>query len=83
MKLTAERLSRVLTAHACDGLQRGGSFGETGYPGCLLQVGLELTHIPFALASEEGRAADWFDDHYESTWTVDEFLAQLQRRGLA
>lgn len=84
-KLKSEELSRVLSAHAAGKLRREGYDPEFApRVVCVLQA---------AHAMDEGGligstfwdsdAAEWFDSKYIRTWTVDEFLRQLEAQGLA
>lgn len=79
-KLTDEELSRVLTAHEAGGLVRGGNILMPGYPACLAQV---AKGSPTGLGHGLLDGAAWFDSAYRQSWTVGEFLAQLEARGLA
>lgn len=92
-RLTDEELSRVMTAHELGGLARGNgewAFPDNearGYPCCLVQAA-RVSAMAFHTVGETGDdrledAVGWFDTAYEPTWTVDEFLAQLEARGLA
>jgi hypothetical protein len=80
-RLTDEELSRVLTAHAVGGL--GIFMPSAGLPCCLVQAAKLTTTGTIGYSKRDLRDAAWFDHQYEPTWTVGEFLAQLEARGLA
>jgi len=79
--MTDEELSRVLTAHEAGGLQRGGNGRVVGYPCCIQQARWSIQKLPTRQVFTD--ITEWFDSNYQSTWTADEFLRQLERRGLA
>lgn len=78
MKFTDEELSRVLSAHAAGLLG-----GAPGTKPCLIQVAKLLVTLTVGYSTEDAAAAWWFDGHYGASWSCDEFLAQLEARGLA
>jgi hypothetical protein len=93
-KFTAEQLSRIMSAHDAGDLKRYG-MGQNGYQECVcvLQAahgvepvknlfGEEATFL-VANGGYDDDIVDWFDVEYDTTWTVDEFLVQLEARGLA
>lgn len=80
-RLTDEELSRVLTAHAAGGLKRAGGYDSHGYPCCIQQARWQLLNLPQGQVFTP--VTNWFDHNYEPSWTVEEFLAQLEARGLA
>lgn len=82
MKLTDEQLSRVLTAHELGELETGELGGRPAYPACLIQVSHLVWSTDEMNQGQFGAALD-FDGYYDGGWTVDEFLAQLEARGLA
>lgn len=77
-KLTAEELSRVLSAHDAGGLITAGAYGYTGLPACLMQAAKVDEH-----AMPANPMVKWFDRNYQREWTVDEFLGELEWNGIA
>lgn len=84
MKFTNDELSKILTAHAAEGLTRGGRYDFTGYPCCIIQAAHEIGNINLLQVYLEELApiVSWFDYHYEESWTVDQFLDQLVKQGV-
>lgn len=86
IKYTDEELSRILTAHEAGGLMRVGEEGNLAYPCCIVQAGLAVTRIasPASCISDMvTRGGWWFDGAYQQYWTTEEFLRQLEEKGLA
>jgi hypothetical protein len=93
-KFTAEQLSRIMSAHDAGDLKRYG-MGLNRECVCVLQAahGAEAVKNPMWYGTEttflvanggyDDDIVDWFDASYDTTWTADEFLAQLEARGLA
>lgn len=85
-RLNDEQLSRVLSAHDNAVLEIAGLSPlqiEAGRLwGCLVQVSL-CKMDPFAGGEEWSDERAWFDFEWKQTWSTDEFLAQLEKAGLA
>jgi hypothetical protein len=90
MKFEDEELSAIMDAHESGKLQRQGTL--THGTCCILMVaaGTDMSSRGWAWAAWKDRyqgaendVASWFDASYDTTWTTDEFLAQLEARGLA
>lgn len=75
-KFTDEQLSRIISAHAAEGLWIGGY--KFGHGPCLVEAAVEPIDIELSIKAER-----WFDARYDRRCSPDEFLAQLEARGLA
>lgn len=87
-KLTDEELSRVLTAHEENALNRGGCYyakrrnnGGSGL-GCLIQVAKADKNAPWH-GDNLLPSAKWFDNNYQKNWSSDELLTYLENAGIA
>lgn len=86
-KLNDEQLSRVLSAHDNDALEPFGvsstQIEEGRLWGCLVQVALCDVSYPFVGDDDWRNERVWFDNIGALPSTTDEFLAQLEKAGLA
>ena len=85
MKLNEEQISRVLSDHADKLLQRrGAGWGNSRM--CLIQSAFNTLNI--SEVGEIGRLdllweeASYFDLTYDEDWSVEEFIAYLEKREL-
>lgn len=81
------QLSRILSAHAAGELISGGQnwyvdWCDHEWRSCLVQAA-ELVPFPGRCHGRNQLAVEWFDRNYNRNWTVDQFLRQLERVGIA
>lgn len=80
MKLTKQELSAAMSAHAAGELGRGGYFRRDDGRMCLYQCahGNHYGHARVTVSVYEA-----FDRKYQPTWTPDQFLAWMEKVGVA
>lgn len=86
VKFSDEELSRILGEHEAGRLKRYGSYGwqdiHDGGLCCVNQAAFnEGDH--WVAAARRVESYQWFDNMYDRAWSADEFLARLEKQGLA
>ena len=91
-KLNDEQLSRVLSAHAEGRLEYLTAI-ETISPAPLRNLGCLMQVATMTIAQEEPMFSwghtdfadntSWFDSEYRPAWSPEEFLAAMQKAGIA
>jgi hypothetical protein len=83
-KFNDKELSLILSQHEAGMLCRGG--GNSVFARCcIIQCAKESVSIPAEsiVVDHMWFGIMWFDANYQATWTSDEFLAQMEKIGLA